>query len=183
MSIREVLVATDFSEIADEAVRAARQHAERFGARLHLLHVLETGSDDAAERLARSSEGLGATVPVLGEGAGGRSGERDRSLRPRARRRPDRGRHAWSHGHEPRVARERGGARDPYRSLSRARGAPRREPITTGRPAIPSARAFRAAWSVANLPRTSSASPCRARIRGEALRGKQEDERAGRTPR
>lgn len=65
MSIREVLVATDFSEIADEAVRAARDHAERFGARLHVMHVVEAGEGDAAQRLARLSQGLGATVPVL----------------------------------------------------------------------------------------------------------------------
>ena len=65
MSIREILAATDFSEIGDEAVRAARQHAERFGARLHLFHVLEAGESDAAQRLARLSEGLGATIPIL----------------------------------------------------------------------------------------------------------------------
>lgn len=65
MSIREILVATDFSEIADEAVRAAREHAERFGARLHVLHVVEAAEGDAAQRLARLSEGLGATIPVL----------------------------------------------------------------------------------------------------------------------
>jgi nucleotide-binding universal stress UspA family protein len=65
MSVREVLVATDFSEIAEEAVRAARQHAERFAARLHLLHVLDTDEPDAARRLARLGEGAGATIPVL----------------------------------------------------------------------------------------------------------------------
>jgi nucleotide-binding universal stress UspA family protein len=65
MSIREVLVATDFSEIADEAVSAARHHAERFGARLHLLHVLEAAEGDAPQRLARLSEGLPVTIPVL----------------------------------------------------------------------------------------------------------------------
>ena len=43
MSVREILLATDFSDLAEEAVRAAREYAERFGARVHLFHVLWSG--------------------------------------------------------------------------------------------------------------------------------------------
>ena len=42
LSIANVLVPTDFSEGSAEALEYARTLCRRFGARLHLLHVLET---------------------------------------------------------------------------------------------------------------------------------------------
>jgi nucleotide-binding universal stress UspA family protein len=42
LSISNVLVPTDFSEGSAEALDYARQLCRTFGARLHLLHVLET---------------------------------------------------------------------------------------------------------------------------------------------
>jgi len=41
VSIHKVLVATDFSEASDEALKYAKGLSEAFGASLHVLHVLE----------------------------------------------------------------------------------------------------------------------------------------------
>jgi len=65
MSIREILVATDFSENAQVAVRAAHEHAQRFGACLHIIHARWSEEPETAERLARLSASLGAGVPVV----------------------------------------------------------------------------------------------------------------------
>jgi len=43
--IKEILVATDFSEGSDEALGAAIDLAKRTGADLHIVHVLENGAD------------------------------------------------------------------------------------------------------------------------------------------
>ena len=40
LALRQVLVATDFSECSDRAVAQARELASRFGATLHVLHVV-----------------------------------------------------------------------------------------------------------------------------------------------
>ena len=49
----DILLATDFSALADHAARVAADSARRFGARLHLLHVAWPDADAAAtERLA-----------------------------------------------------------------------------------------------------------------------------------
>lgn len=41
ISLRTIVVPTDFSDTADVALTYARQLAEAFGSRLHLLHVIE----------------------------------------------------------------------------------------------------------------------------------------------
>jgi nucleotide-binding universal stress UspA family protein len=43
--MREILVATDFSEGSDEALTAAIDLAKRTGANLQLVHALENGAD------------------------------------------------------------------------------------------------------------------------------------------
>ena len=61
-----ILVPTDFSPFADEAVRYAHGLAERCGAELHVLHV----TDDEAERLRLLSGTVGADAggrPVLSD--------------------------------------------------------------------------------------------------------------------
>lgn len=63
---RQILFATDFSDISAAAGRTALEYARRFGARLHVLHVTWPGSDPVKppllEKLAAE---LGATVPVI----------------------------------------------------------------------------------------------------------------------
>lgn len=182
MTIREVLAATDFSEIGDDAVRAARHHAERFGARLHLLHVLETGEGDAVQHLARLSEGLGATVPVLVRVPAGD---------PAA----EIARYAREHGVDLIVVGTHGRT-----GMSRALLGSVAERVIRTAPcpvlAVPLGANQSRQVEQPLLPPSLSrclvcrepspdliCQPCRARIRGEALRRKQEDERAGRTPR
>jgi nucleotide-binding universal stress UspA family protein len=41
IALKNILVPTDFSECANAAVRYGRELAEHFGARLHLLHVVQ----------------------------------------------------------------------------------------------------------------------------------------------
>jgi nucleotide-binding universal stress UspA family protein len=42
LELKNVLVATDFSEVADEALRYGRTLARQFGATLHVLHVAQS---------------------------------------------------------------------------------------------------------------------------------------------
>jgi nucleotide-binding universal stress UspA family protein len=41
ITLKKILIPTDFSEPSDSAVKYARAFAEQFGAELHLLHVIE----------------------------------------------------------------------------------------------------------------------------------------------
>lgn len=71
--IREVLLATDFSPEAQHAAVAAEDLARRYGARLHVLHVVRRESDRAAARprveaVARALQGS-ATVAAVEVGA------------------------------------------------------------------------------------------------------------------
>jgi nucleotide-binding universal stress UspA family protein len=64
-AVREILVATDFSETAESAVRLAHAHAAASGARLHVLHVSGSEEAELKERLARLVAELGTGVPVV----------------------------------------------------------------------------------------------------------------------
>jgi nucleotide-binding universal stress UspA family protein len=179
MSIREVLAATDFSEIGDDAVRAARQHAERFGARLHVLHVLEVGEGDAAQRLARLSEGAGATVPALVRAPAGDAAN-------------EIARYAREHGVDLLVIGTHGRT-----GMSRALLGSVAERVIRTAPCpvlvVPASASGSREVEQPFLPPSLSrclvcrepsldliCRPCRARIRGEALRVKQEEEPGGR---
>lgn len=65
MSVREILVATDFSDLADEAVRIGREYAQRFDARVHLFHTLWSGEYDVTRLFAHTRERFGGAVPVV----------------------------------------------------------------------------------------------------------------------
>jgi nucleotide-binding universal stress UspA family protein len=65
MSMHDILFATDFSDVADEAARVAREYAERFQARVHLFHVLSPGEVDVTQLFARTRETLLPGVPVI----------------------------------------------------------------------------------------------------------------------
>ena len=62
--VREVLVATDFSETSEVAVRAAHAYARAFGARLHVAHVSWPDGREVAAALTRLVADLGTAVPV-----------------------------------------------------------------------------------------------------------------------
>jgi nucleotide-binding universal stress UspA family protein len=63
--IREILVATDFSEIAETAVRVAHGYAKAFGARLHVFHVTWPDERGLTKLFAALVAQLGTTVPVV----------------------------------------------------------------------------------------------------------------------
>jgi len=64
--VRQILLATDFSESSDTAARMARDYARHFGARLHLLHVVWPGADKAMPpSLSALADELRGVVPVL----------------------------------------------------------------------------------------------------------------------
>lgn len=56
-TVRDILLATDFSPASEPAAQVARDYARRLGARAHLVHVATDGDADAAPRLT----GLAAT--------------------------------------------------------------------------------------------------------------------------
>ena len=80
IEIRTILVPTDFSECAAAAVRYAKQLAEKFGSRIHLLHVIPdsaiilpeavvpamTQMPDVAELQKSSGVGLQKVVDEFG---------------------------------------------------------------------------------------------------------------------
>ena len=63
--IREILVATDFSEISETAVRVAHAYAKAFGARLHDFHVSWPDELGLTNLFAALVAQLGTVVPVL----------------------------------------------------------------------------------------------------------------------
>jgi nucleotide-binding universal stress UspA family protein len=65
MSVGNILVATDFSDLADEAARVARDYAERFQACVHLFHVFAPGELDVTKLLAHTRETLMPGVPTI----------------------------------------------------------------------------------------------------------------------
>jgi nucleotide-binding universal stress UspA family protein len=62
--VREILLATDFSEIAETAAVVARQQAVRWGARVHVLHVTDPG-DTGGDRLGRIAAGLAPIATMV----------------------------------------------------------------------------------------------------------------------
>lgn len=53
--MKNLLVPTDFSECADQALEAAAQLAHRFGAKLHLFHLMEVPEDWAQQEEERKA--------------------------------------------------------------------------------------------------------------------------------
>jgi nucleotide-binding universal stress UspA family protein len=64
-SVREILVATDFSEAADTAVRVAHDFARAFGARLHVFHVSWPDEHGLTQLFADLVTQLGSSVSVV----------------------------------------------------------------------------------------------------------------------
>jgi nucleotide-binding universal stress UspA family protein len=182
--VREILVATDFSDEAEAALRRAVDYARRFGARLHLLHVFAAGEVEVTRLLADATALAGPDVPVTVSSTGGDPAQ---EILRYAERHPIDLIVVGTHGRSgvsrvllgsvaERVLR---GARCPVLAVpSRAvtagpqapPGAEREEDV------VPEHRCLVCATPSRDL----ICEPCRARIRGEALDRKQREERAGR---
>jgi nucleotide-binding universal stress UspA family protein len=65
VTVREIVVATDFSEASQAAVRVAHGYAQAFGARLHVVHVTWPDERGLTALFARLRADLGSTVPVV----------------------------------------------------------------------------------------------------------------------
>lgn len=63
--VREILVATDFSDSSEAAVRIAHRYARAFGARLHVFHVSWPDEIGLTKLFAHLVAELGTTVPVV----------------------------------------------------------------------------------------------------------------------
>ena len=181
MPAREILVATDFSDEAEAAVRHAVDYARRFGARLHVLHVFSEGEVEVTQLLADSAAMAAPDVPVTVSSIGGDAAE---EILRYAQRHPidlivlgTHGRSGFSRvllgSVAERVVR---GAGIPVLTVP--------SPQASGRPAAGKPEVVpmpeRGCLVCANPSRDLVCAPCRARIRGEAIDPRQREERAGR---
>jgi nucleotide-binding universal stress UspA family protein len=66
-----ILVGTDFSDVADAALRMAARYARPLHARLHLLHVFSHDEVGVTRLLADAAAGVGDDVPVSIEATAG----------------------------------------------------------------------------------------------------------------
>lgn len=183
---RQILVATDFSDEAEGALRLAIDHARASAARLHILHVLAHGDLEVTRLLAdaKALAGTDVTVTVAtvtGEAAGAiLRYARDHAIDLIV---------IGTHGRSGFSRALLGSVADrvlrgapcavlvvPSRALTRASRADTageidpEEDVAAARPCLVCAQ------SSLDLV----CAPCRARIRGEALERKQREERAGR---
>ena len=176
--VREIMVATDFSEASNAAVRVAHAYARTFGARLHVFHVTWPEAYGVTELLARLAQDLGTSVPVVvASHPGDAAAEIVSYAKPRAIDLIVLGTHgrtgvtrALLGSVAERVARM---APCPVLTV------PPRGAVPTEEAQAPSPPAHRCIVCSQISP-DLICEPCRARIRGEALYAKQREERAGR---
>jgi len=174
--VREILLATDFSEIARAAADVTGQQAAQWGARVHVLHVTDPG-DTRGDQLDRIAAGL-APIPTI--------------VRTMVAHDPARAivAYASSHAIDLIVIGTHGRSGFSQVLLGSVaervvRTAPcpvltvplpmRKRPVVAARPPAP-----RGCLVCAGPTDDLVCEPCRARIRGEALERKQKDERVGR---
>lgn len=175
--VREILVATDFSETSDAAVRVAHAYARAFGSRLHVFHVTWPEERAVTSMFARVLDELGRTVPVI---MASHSGDAAVEIV----------RHAKECGADLIVVGTHGQTGFTRKLLGSVaervtRTAPC--PVLTVPPTSLAVEEPRPALPVAHrclvCARESQdliCEPCRAHIRGEALEAKHREERAGR---
>ncbi|OFW05201.1 MAG: hypothetical protein A3I61_10605 [Acidobacteria bacterium RIFCSPLOWO2_02_FULL_68_18] len=182
-AIRNILVATDFSPCSERAVHAALALARRFGATLHLLHVVHRPAEREAalDRLGDYAEAQGDGVPFTASIAVGRPEQE--IVRYAAREQMDlvvmgtHGRTGLAHVVMGSVA-ETVVRTAPCQVLTIRLQAPKEEPAPhpVEAPAVAESHCL-----VCALPSQDRiCEPCAARIRGEALERLLEDEKAGR---
>jgi nucleotide-binding universal stress UspA family protein len=177
----EILVATDFSDVASAALRVAADYARRLGGRLHLFHVTSPVEHNVTRLLADAADEAGVDVPATLASVGGDAP--DEIVRYAARHSIDlivlgtHGRTGVSRlllgSVAERVVRT---ARCPVLTVPLARAAAAAsDPVTD----VPAAPAPSSCLVCAKPSRDLICAPCRAHIRGEALVRKQREERAG----
>ncbi|MBI4637731.1 MAG: universal stress protein [Candidatus Rokubacteria bacterium] len=180
MPVRQVLLATDFSEPSEMATRVAREYARRLDARLHVLHVVSPVTDPASRPLLEKlAAEVGREVPVVVEVVSG--GPAREIIRYAQSHAIDlivlgtHGRTGWSRALLGSVA-ERVVRWAPCPVLTVPR-----EPAATQAVGAPEAEAaLRRCLVCATVSDDLICEPCRARIRGEAVERKQREERPGR---
>lgn len=185
-AVPEILMATDFSDEAEGALRRAVDYARRFGARLHLFHVYASGEVEVTRLLADAAAVAAPDVRVVVSSAGGDPAE---EILRYARHHPIDLIVMGTHGRSGFSRRLLGSVADrvlrgaacpvlvvPSRAL--AHPAEPRRPGPVEAEAVPTPE--RACLVCAMPSRDLICEPCRARIRGEAIEHKQREERAGR---
>jgi nucleotide-binding universal stress UspA family protein len=188
---REILVATDFSDGAEGALRVAIDYARTFHARLHVLHVFAGADIDASQLLADAAAKAGPDVPVTI--AGTRGDPADEILRYARSQHIDviamgtHGRTGLTRAILGSVAeRVVRGARCPVLVVPSVSDLARSAvPIATAAAVavddeVEHAASGRSCLVCARPTRDLICETCRARIRGEALERKHREERAGR---
>jgi len=184
LNVREILFATDFSDASANAARLAVQTARRLGGRLHMLHVVRPVTDPVPPRreLAALAKAIERDVQVISEL---RSGSAAREILGYAARNAIDMIVIGAHGRT-------GLSRVLLGSVAEA--VMRRAPcpvlvVPAGRSADRTASPApdvdvdpQAQHCIVCAKATTEliCEPCRARIRGEALERKLEEERAGR---
>jgi hypothetical protein len=69
--LMEILVATDFSDVASAALRVGVEHTRRLHGRLHVFHVRSPEEYEVTRRLADAADEAGADMPVTFASADG----------------------------------------------------------------------------------------------------------------
>ena len=169
VTVREILVATDFSEAAEAALRVAHAYAVAFHARLHVLHVSWPDAHGLTSLFAEIRARLGTAVPVVI--ASHRGNEADEIVR-----------YAAQHGIDLIVLGTHGRTGFSRALLgSVAERVARTAPcpvLTVPPPSIPSQEALvlppgtQRCVSCGTTSRDLVCEPCRARIRGQAVYGR-----------
>ena len=175
--VRQILLATDFSDASEHAAAVAREYARAFGARLHVLHVAWAGDEQAGRLLRGMQEDFAPEVAVTTAIEFGNPAAR---IVDYARRHGvdlivvgTHGRTGVSRALLGSVA-ERVVRTAPCPVLA----VPQAAPVAAG-PEAP-APELRRCLVCASPSDDLICAACRARIRGEALERKQREERAGR---
>ena len=181
--VREILIATDFSDEGEGALRVAIDYARRFAARLHLFHVLSPGEVEVTRLLADAAALAQPDVSVVVATTGGDPA--DEILRYAGRHPIDlivvgtHGRSGISRVLLGSVAdRVLRGATCPVLAVPA-----HAHPATSPKPEVAQQHApmpERSCLVCATPSRDLVCPPCRARIRGEALEHKRREERPGR---
>jgi nucleotide-binding universal stress UspA family protein len=177
-AVRDILLATDFSEASEPAVQAARAYARAFGARVHVLHVAAPGTEGLTLLMSGLTAMLGPDTVVRSVVGGAPATEIVRY----ARDHPIDLIVMGTHGRTGMSRALLGSVAE--RVVRTAPCAVLTVPASALRPATAPVEEVvvepRHCLVCAAPSEDLICEPCRARIRGEAVERKQRDERAGR---
>lgn len=184
-TVAPIMLATDFSDESETALRVAVDYARRLGAALHVFHAVSPGEVDVTQLLADAAAQAGPAVHVTVASAGGDAAEAilryaDASgasliiVGTHGRTGVSR----WLLGSvTERLLRN---ARCPVLAVPPPRAVVGVPPVTADVARADAALRARPCLVCARPSVELICEPCRALIRGEALEHKQREERAGR---